>query len=384
MRTELAYVAKIKTLTQIKGADRIETATVLGWEVVCKKDDFKVGDLCVYAEVDSIFPENIPCFEFLKPRKMRIRIVKLRGQISQGICFPISILKEVNPDFDLSKIKEGMDCTSLLGLVQHDPETSLDVKRVQIKKSWLDCKLAYLKWKLFGFKPTTSNDFPPEIPKTDETRVQRMGTLLEEKAGTPVYITEKCDGTSSTFVFQRTSGNWLSRFLKKDCLFRVCSRNRVVWSSEDKGYPDHHIAYVAKKYDIFNKMKKLGRNFAIQAECLGQSKNGSNKVQGNLYNLTDYEIRVFSMYDIDQKRYFQQQELWALSKELDLPMVPLLECGVPLVNDIKYYVELSKMKSTLNKNVWCEGKVIRALDSSFSFKSINPEFLLHNELKEKG
>ena len=115
MREKLAYIETIKSLTPILGADKIEKAEVLGWELVCKKGDFSVGDKCVYAEIDSIFPDK-PIFEFLKPRKMRIKTVKLRGQISQGICFPLSIINEADPAFDISKLKVGDDLTSVLGI----------------------------------------------------------------------------------------------------------------------------------------------------------------------------------------------------------------------------------------------------------------------------
>src|SRR6056297_506501 len=93
---KLASIQKIRSLDPIEGADAIERATVLGWQLVVKKGEFKPGDLAVYCEIDSLMPER-PEFEFLKPRKMRIRTVRLRGQVSQGICFPLSILPDDFP-----------------------------------------------------------------------------------------------------------------------------------------------------------------------------------------------------------------------------------------------------------------------------------------------
>ena len=60
---------------------------------IYKKDDFKINDLVVFVEPDSILPEK-PEFEFLRNKKFHIKTIKLRGQISQGICFPLSILPE--------------------------------------------------------------------------------------------------------------------------------------------------------------------------------------------------------------------------------------------------------------------------------------------------
>ena len=107
---KLASIQKIKKLEIIEGADAIEKAHVLGWQLVVKKDEFKIGDLCVYCEIDCLMPDK-PEFEFLKTRKMRVRTIKLRGQISQGICFPLSILPPV------TKIEEGLDVTKLLGII---------------------------------------------------------------------------------------------------------------------------------------------------------------------------------------------------------------------------------------------------------------------------
>ena len=111
---KLASIQRIKALDPITGADAIERATVLGWQLVVKKGEFKVGELCVYCEVDCLMPDD-PKFEFLKPRGMRIKTVRLRGQISQGICFPMSILPE---GFD---IQEDADCTFVLGIIKYEP-----------------------------------------------------------------------------------------------------------------------------------------------------------------------------------------------------------------------------------------------------------------------
>src|ERR1700686_2198783 len=132
---ELAYVQTITSLTPIPNADNIEKAEVLGWEIVVRKNEFQVGDLVIYCEIDSVLPE-LPCFEFLRSRKFRIRTVRLRSQISQGIVFPLSILKEVDPSFKIDNLKVGQDVTDLLKITKYDPEASLDGDNNQVKKSW--------------------------------------------------------------------------------------------------------------------------------------------------------------------------------------------------------------------------------------------------------
>jgi hypothetical protein len=367
---ELAYIQKIKSLTPIAGADKIEKAEVLGWELVVKKGEFKVGDLCVYCEIDSILPEY-PCFEFLRPRKFRIKTLKLRGQISQGIAFPLSILNEVDPTFPVAKAKVGEDVTEVLKIVKHDPEVELDEVET-VKKTWFQKKTSYWKWKLFGFKPSKSGDFPNDVPKTDETRVQKMASALEEHQGQLMYVTEKVEGTSATFVYRR-NGNWLARLLGKGYTFLVCSRNRIVYNSQKGGETTHHNMRAAQRYNLLDGLKKLDRNLAIQGEVIGP------KIQGNIYKIPEVDLRVFLMYDLDTQQYLTYHEMLTIADQLKLQTVPILyECV--LENDVKYYVELSKGTSVINPNVLREGIVIRSKTDNFSFKSINPEYLLHQEL----
>ena len=110
----LATIQKILDLKPIPNADNILCATVQGWELVVKKDEFKIGDLCVYIEIDSIVPDK-PEFEFLRDRKFRVKTIKLRKQISQGLALPLSILPQ-------GKYKEDDDVTEILGVIKYDPE----------------------------------------------------------------------------------------------------------------------------------------------------------------------------------------------------------------------------------------------------------------------
>jgi len=368
---QLAYIETIKDLKPIFDADKIEVATILGWEVVVKRGEFKVGDTCVYVEIDSIFPE-LPPFEFLRSRKFRVRTICLKKQVSQGIAFPLSVINQVDPSIDTSKLKVGDDLTDILKITKYDPESVLDEPEVeQVKKSWLQRKYSYYKWKLLGIKPIKKGSFPSDVPKTDETRVQKMGPALEACEGKPVYITEKCEGTSGTFIYRKT-GNWLARLFGQDGVFQICSRNQIVYNSQKGKSSPHHLITVGNKYNIQQGLKKLGRSIAIQGECIG------NKIQGNPYKIDGYELRVFLMFDIERQEYLSFIETQTICNQLAIPMVPVVELSV-IKNDIKYYVELSKGKSMINEKIDREGIVIRSLTENFSFKSINPDYLLKQE-----
>ena len=182
MERKLASVQRILSVAPIDGADAIVKATVLGWELVVKKDEFKPGDLCVYMEIDSLVPER-PEFEFLRPRSFRIRTVRLRKQVSQGIAFPLSILPEGG-----SPAEEGLDVTTLLGVRKYEAPVSIQLSG-QVKGS-----------------------FPAFLRTTDEMRIQAFPEVLVRHRGTVFYLTEKLDGTSMT-VYHRQGE------------FGVCSRN---------------------------------------------------------------------------------------------------------------------------------------------------------------
>jgi ATP-dependent RNA circularization protein (DNA/RNA ligase family) len=199
-----------------------------------------------------------------------------------------------------------------------------------------------------------------------------MASSLAERAGSSIYITEKCEGTSATFVYRR-GGNWLAKLLKKDGSFQICSRNTIVFNSQTGKEAPHFLRDVAKKYDLQNKMKSMGRTFAIQGEVLGP------KIQGNIYKLPELELRVFAIFDIEAQEYLDYYGMISIASKLGLTTVPVLQVNIGLVNDVKYWVEYSKGKSQVNANILREGVVIRSMNDNFSFKSINPEYLLKQE-----
>ena len=179
MRT-LASIKEIAALHPIEGKDRIELAIIDGWSVIVKKNEFQVGDKCVYCEIDSVLPEK-PEFEFLRNKNFRIKTMKMGGVISQGICFPLSILPE-------SEYKVGDDVTDIMGVKQYEP--TMDREPKSLGETQLDSK-KYPKW-LMRFKwfrklvrrydKRGSKAFPAFIHKTDETRIQNIPFRIAQLA----------------------------------------------------------------------------------------------------------------------------------------------------------------------------------------------------------
>jgi RNA ligase (TIGR02306 family) len=194
---KLASIQTVNAVGSIPNADAIERVRVLGWWVVAKKGEHKSGDALVYCDIDSLLPER-PEFEFLRatsfkpahddlPAGFRIKTVKLRGQVSQGICFPLAILPVG------TATEEGADVTDLLGVRKWEPPLPV------------------------GMGGKVKGAFPGFLPKTDETRVQVLEPVLARHRGKTFHVTEKLDGTSFT------------AFLR-DGVFGVCSRN--LWMDE--------------------------------------------------------------------------------------------------------------------------------------------------------
>jgi len=331
----LASVQVINEIHPIPNADAIEVATVLGWHVVVKKDSFhRVGEKVVYCEIDSVMPENNPAFDFLKNEKgemSRIRTVCMRGQISQGIVFPMSILPE-------GEYEVGQDVTDILGVKKYEPEIPPD---------------------LIGKK---KNDFPSFVSKSDETRIQILQDVLNKYEGVLTYESEKIDGTSATIFLNNGE-------------FGVCSRSNE-WFDE----PTNKFWRVAKAHDLERKLRSLNMDIVLQGELFGEG------IQGNKYKMNDVDIFYFNIFDIKKHEYFDFEDFRRFIKELNLNTVPILATNVPLISNIDALVEKSIGKSVVNPKIQREGIVMRPMKEindlqmgRVSFKAINPKFLLNNK-----
>lgn len=354
---QLATIRQIASTRPIKGADRIEVAQVDGWECVVKRGEFQVGERIVYVEVDSIMPER-PEFEFLRDRKFRVRTIKLRGQVSQGLVLPLSILPPNTPN------ALGEDVTDVLGIKKYDPEAQQEAmltRRPEPPKNPVGRFLMRFKWyrKLF-MKPKRKGGFPDWIVKTDETRIQNLTTLfdIERKKGTKFSVTEKVDGQSATYFLHKLS--------RRKYEFGVCSRNIRLGAPDNSSYWT-----IAKQLDIENVLKRLIGDYetiVLQGEICG------NGIQGNKYHISGYDFFAFNLIFPDHK--CSTAEIQTLLKPFGIKTVPIVEEGKELPATIAELVEYSKGKSVVRKEQKREGIVMRNVQSNISFKVINPDFLL--------
>lgn len=349
---KLASIQSVIDVQPIEGADKIERLSVLGYYCVARKNEFKIGDKVVFVEPDAILP-FAPWSEFLrdknKPDKpIRIRTISLKKQVSQGVCFPTSILtKELMYD-ENEKAKawvtrgidlgghyvEGTDVTEWLGITQYIP---------------------YIPANLVG---KVKGLFPSFLRKTDSLRIQSYPDVINELKQDKVYGTIKVDGTSVSLYH-------------KDGVFGVCSRNLELLDDGSVFWE------MAKKYDLPTKLMAYGKNFCIQSECYG------NGVQGNKLGIPDKKLAVFDIFDIDNRKYLCYNELLDVCNELGLETVKFIYHGDFIWNSVD---EVIQFASTLkyDNGTPAEGVVFRPTNERYSqvlgerlaTKAINPVFLL--------
>ena len=343
---KLVSVQIISNLKPIVGADRIEMATIMGWNVVVKKGEFKVGSKCVFFEIDSQLPDGAEWAEFLRNKKFRVKTCKLRGVLSQGLALPMSIFEDCLEYFNMpyeeirtdGNFDVGTDVTKLLGIKKYKPAPR------------------------HGFKsgPPAGN-FPSFVPKTDEIRAQSVPGVFDEIKEQPFYYTVKCDGTSATY-------------LNLDGHFGVCSRN------QEKRQGDNLYWQMVEKYKI---KENLPDGFAIQGELCGVG------VQKNKLMLKEPELFVFDIFDIKSGRYIGYYKLIELCNRFGLTTVPLegvvtelddfdFSLGAWLKRAEGFYDGTENLREGIVVRP-IEGRFSPALRSRLSFKILNNSFLLKYE-----
>lgn len=372
---KLVTLREVKALDPIPGADLIEVATVDGWRCVVKKGEFKVGDVGLYFEIDSFLPATDKRFEFLSKTfsnykhnlGARIKTVKLRGQVSQGLLLPIYEFPEVARD---SIIEVGGDYTEELGVVKWEPpdaDTSgqMPPKYTRIgrflhkfKRGPLRRHIGRLEGKYpWIFRGKTRSRFPSFIPKTDEERVQNLISNPEAIKGEWI-LTVKMDGSSMTVY-------------RKGRTIGVCSRNIDLPENEsDKFWA------VANRYKMKKALKSLKKDIAIQGELCGPG------IQGNKDKLASLDWFIFNVWDIKTQRYWEYSEVQELVNKLHdlgspVKVVPFVKkVNTTGFEKIEYFLQEAEGPS-LNAPIR-EGVVFSEVGGQRSFKVISNSYLLKN------
>lgn len=347
--SKLASIQRIVDVQPIPGADNIEVVTVLGWQIVTKKGEYKIGDLCTYIQIDTVVPAEKQ-FEFLESRKYRVKTIKLKGQISQGLIIPAVEGK-----------KEYDDVTSIIGVTKYSKvDNNPKEKRPKAPKKW------YRKWiylfkynvlyKLFpNLEQKTSDPFPTDIvSKTDEERIQNIPGVLHKYKGKKFVVSYKLDGSSITIINNKTG-------------YRICSRNRELFTNDNEWVRTFQETQFYKHME--NLVDLYGQHVIVQGEMIG-------KPNGNHHKLDKNEIRLFNII-VNGKRLSPEQFV-AVCNHYSIPHCPVF-ATLTLNHTMEEVLKMSEIKDCINPKVEAEGLVWRSVDGSLSFKAINNKYLLKHE-----
>jgi RNA ligase (TIGR02306 family) len=332
----LASIQKISEVKPISGADQIELVVIKGWQCVSKKNEFAPGDLCVYFEVDSFLPID-ERYEFLRKSSyrnneyvgegFRIKTMKMRGEISQGLALPVCLFREI------PEVVEGEDVTYLLRIKKWEIPEQVGQAGIQI-----------------GGKPYG-------IPTTDETRIQSIPEVLERYNGKPYYISTKLDGTSCTVYV-------------KDGVVGVCGRN---FEYKEDAESCSMWDYVHKQ-GLKEKLISLNEDIALQGEFCGQ---GIAKNPLKLMNPALFVFDVVRIGDNDKLRKCGLGEIQRYCVKLGIESVPIEEIGDCFDYSLPQLLERAKGKYPSGTEK--EGIVVRTLvrdgQDRLSFKVISNDFL---------
>lgn len=351
MERKLASVQVVKEVLPVVGispegkefaADSIELVRFrdIAWQCVVRKDDgIKVGDNAVYIEISVVLPEH-SSFEFMRSRKFRVSTAKfLKTTLSQGLCFPLTLLWKFDDKLILGAFNPGDDVSEIVGVTRYEPPVP-----------------ANIGGDILGA-------FPAYIPKSDEIRIQSAPGAVDELRGHSAVATVKVDGSSGTFYLH-------------DGHFGVCSRNVELADGERNVFWQ-----MARKFKVEEALRAefaaTGREFALQGEVCGPG------IQKNRLGLREHSIFFYNLYEIGRWEYLDWFALWDFCDRNGLNTVPL-----EWQTD-NFQLRLEELLLMADGYYWGtdnrrEGIVVRplhemksfALGGRLSFKVVSNEFLL--------
>lgn len=367
MGRRLVTIRPVKDKKVIPKADKIERLIVDGWNVISQIDNFQVGDYGVFFEVDSGLPVEDARFSFMESsgRKdffgkivYRVKTIRLRGTLSQGLMLPLDMFPEIVDYLDVNDLTEmdayqnKVDFAEMLDVVKYEPP---------LKVRGAD----------------SAGDFPFWIRKTDQERINNVfDEFNEDFKNLSFFATYKMNGSSATYAYITDVDKHIDTLETDDDngQFFVCSRTQTLKDCKKSPF---HVA--AATLDIKNKLKsfheRTGRNIAIQGELLGRG------IQGTIEKIYDYTVHFFSVYDIDNQEYLPFQQAIEILNELHLKTVKVCDIFEPFkrFETVDDFIEYSDNLTPIHADI-PEGIVYHSCgERAVSFKAISSKFLLKYE-----
>lgn len=383
MARKLASIVEIKSCEPIPDTDRLSVATMQGkgWQVVVGRDEFHSGQIAIYLEIDSFCPANDERYEFLRDRCLRkfvsksgqvvyegirIKTIKLRGVVSQGLLMPIDKFPEVTDNIVWNEDKQsdewidgsypiGKDVTDLLHIEHYD----------EVKERLQPAMGNPISADAMGPFPTGI------IPKTDEERIQNLGNWFDQMRHRTFQVTVKHDGTSCTVA-------WCPQFDQEDPNI-VCSRNLRLKRLDASGKMSVYWQ-MAEKYELLKKAEAFwmvkSKHIAFQGEITGPG------IPKDRNKETEHMFRCFRIWNITDSRWFNPKETEEICGKLEIPHVQVLASDFPFFDKILTMEDALKFAEgkTAEGNDR-EGVVCKTDDDGeyASFKIVSNKYLLKGE-----
>lgn len=351
MSSLIVEVCRIDNVQKHPNADKLDIATIKGWNCVVGRNEYKPGDLVVFVPPDSVLPDTLieeRKLDYLK-KGNRIRAVKLRGVVSQGLI--LSVPTEV-------RWREGQDVANELGITKWEPPQ----QHVQ------------------GPQKTGRRRNNPHFYKyTDIENIRHYHSLFKE--GEDVIITEKVHGSNwRAGYLKRGSRNLFERivawlFGQYEFVYGSHNVQLTAFKKHSGFYKGDPYGRIVEKYDIKNKLPK---DTVIYGEVYGKG------IQDLTYGKEEIDLVVFDV--MQDGKYLGYHAMIDFCKARSLPVVPLLYVG--------QYSEDVLKKCTEGKSRICptqirEGCVVRSFNEENDMrigrkmlKSISEEYLLRQNATE--
>jgi RNA ligase. len=429
---QMARVVAIDDVIPHPNADRLALAIIGGWQVCIKLGEFNKGDLALYCEIDSLVPTSVPEFAFLEERKeglksfgdqtyARIKTIKLRKELSQGLLAPI-------PAQITTAVKDGDDLTQALGVLKYEKSASKNNTAVEQSYSWYHRLALRIRGPEVNPLP-----FPAFLRKSEENRIQNSSSQYQRavESGEEFEVTVKLDGESMTVYSFIDDGEVITGVCSRNCEIRqddivftpwqtvrrwvggLMLRNRRAFSWRRITWPEYTSAPIPWLRDFFKSnelrdiinvglprvervisalddnffryahdngiLTKLGGlsvidrcAYTVQGELFGPG------IQSNYEGVDKVSFNVYRVY-INGTMALPPEQARNVCRRLGLEYVPVLEKITTLPVTIKEALAKADGKRYYSGKPNREGVVYKSLTRDFSFKVISNKYLLSEE-----
>lgn len=357
---KLVTLQQVEKIIPIEGADNIELARIKGWQCVVKKGTFKVGDVGIYYEIDSHLPIREPYTAFMAARGVRksemedgslvdgyrIKTIKLKGQISQGLLLPINKeipeLGSLEPHELAEMLCNEVDLSGLLSVVKYETPIA-----------------ANMRGKIGG-------SFPSQWRKSDQERAQNIKHQIYDSYVNDTLYQDSVKNDGSSLTFGKINDEKA-----------VCSRN---WKLDMTDVDNLFVKMANKAFELIDEKDhdQTRGDYCFQGELIAQN------IQGNFEGVDKPYLKIFNQFDSNVMQFVSPTATEKLVDELGLDHVPVLHSAITLRELFGEVADADELLAKLLDYAegpsafggkYREGVVFKAINVDFSWKVISNSYL---------